>query len=403
MLGAPARASGSSAMEMPNSSAVWRARWAISAIFFANGITTGTWAAQIPLVEERLGVSHSLLGVAFLTMALGALLAMPLTGILVGRLGSARMTRIAVPMLLVALPIAINAPSFELLVPALLLLGMANGAIDVAMNAHGVTVERLYGYPIMSSLHGMWSLGGLAGAGLAAALLWMMPALAEVLATVLLLLALAAATLPFLLPWRIDAGRGQLAFAWPSRATLSLGALCFLSMMSEGAVLDWGALHLKDSLGVGASLAATGFAAFSFCMALGRFVGDRLRAASGATALVRWSALLAAIGLVAALVGPLPILAISGFGVVGLGLANLVPVFFGAAGRTPGVAPGSAIAAVATVGYSGFLLGPPIIGFVADATSLALALGLIVLACLAIAAAAGVSEPATQSTAPAKT
>ena len=159
-------------------------------------------------------------------------------------------------------------------------------------------------------------------------------------------------------------------------------------------MLDWGALHLRGSLGVSPGLAATGFAAFAASMAAGRLAGDWLRARFGAVPLVRWSACLAAAGLVVALVVPWPLVAIAGFGLVGLGLANLVPVFFGAAGRIPGQAPGAAIAALATIGYSGFVVGPPFIGVVADLASLRVALGLIVLACVAIALAAGIAEPA---------
>ena len=171
-------------------------------------------------------------------------------------------------------------------------------------------------------------------------------------------------------------------------------------MMSEGAVLDWGALHLRGSLEVGPGLAATGFAAFSASMAASRFSGDWLRGRMGSIALVRWSGSLAAVGIIVALISPSPLVAIAGFAAVGLGLANLVPVFFGAAGRIPGQTPGAAIAALATIGYAGFLVGPPVIGFVADATSLTLALGLIVLACAAIAVAANIVEPA-QRVAPA--
>jgi MFS family permease len=373
--------------------AIARARWAVAAIFFLNGVVMGTWAAQIPLVEERLGITHSTLGLALLAMALGALLAMPLTGPIIARFGSAAVTRVATPALLVAFPLALLAPRFGLLLPAVFLFGAANGVMDIGMNAHGVTVERRYGHPVMSSFHGMWSLGGLAGAGLAALLLIAMPPVAQALLTVALVLVAATVALANFLPTHTDGGTVGTQIAFPNRATLGLGILCFLCMTSEGAVLDWGALHLSGSLHVGPALAATGFAAFSASMAVSRLSGDRLRSRFGAVPLVRFSGCLAAAGLVIALLVPFPLLAIAGFGMVGLGLANLVPVFFGAAGRIPGQTPGGAIAAIATIGYSGFVAGPPCIGIVADATSLRLALGLIVLACLAIALAARVVEP----------
>ena len=362
-------------------------------VFFVNGIVLGTWAAHIPLVEERLAISHSTLGTALLAMALGALFAMPLTGPTIARFGSALVTRVATAVLFLAFLLPILAPAPWLLMLALFVFGASNGVMDVAMNAHGVTVERRLGRPVMSSFHGMWSLGGLVGSGLSALLLPIMPPLAQAGFTVVLAAALGLATLFFLLPAQADSGGQGMALAWPSRATFGLGTLCFLCLMSEGAIMDWAALHLKGKFELGAGLPAAGFAAFSASMALSRFSGDWLRNRAGARALVRWSALLAAGGLVVALVVPVPLLAIAGFALVGLGLANLIPVLFGAAGRIPGQSAGTSIAAVATIGYSGFVVGPPLIGFVADATSLALALGLIVLACLAIALSAAVVVP----------
>ncbi|MGH6926182.1 MAG: MFS transporter [Propylenella sp.] len=369
--------------------AVRRARWATAAIFLVNGTIVGTWAAHIPLVEARLSISHATLGIALLVMAAGALIAMPLTGSGIARFGSAALTRWSTLALFLAFPLPLIAPAPALLMPALFLFGAANGVMDVSMNAHGVMVERRLERAIMSSLHGMWSLGGLAGAGFAALVLPLLPPLAEALTMLAAGGVGAIMALRFLLPSSDDGGNGKVSFAWPSRATFALGALCFLCMASEGAVLDWSALHLKASLSLGPGLAATGFAAFSAAMAASRFGGDSLRARFGSVALVRWSALLAAAGMTLSLTVPSPLLAVAGFALVGLGLANLVPVFFGAAGRTPGKGAGSAIAAVATVGYSGFLLGPPVIGVIADLSSLAWALGLIVLACLAIAVSAG--------------
>lgn len=372
---------------------VVRARWSVAAIFFANGVVLGTWAAHIPLVEERLGISHSTLGLALLVMALGALLAMPLTGPCVARVGSATVTRVATFALLAAFPLVLLAPTLALLLPAMFCFGAANGVMDVAMNAHGVTVERKLGRAVMSSYHGMWSLGGLTGAALAAALLTVMPPLPEALLTVALVFAPVTAALLGLLPSTADGGSVGTTLARPSRATLGLGLLCFLCMTSEGAVLDWGALHLRSNLAASPAVAATGFAAFSASMAASRLAGDRLRSRFGSATLVRWSGALAAAGLLVALAAPWPLPAIAAFSLVGLGLANLVPVFFGAAGRIPGQSPGSAIAALATIGYSGFVVGPPCIGLVADATSLRTALLLIVAACIAIAACAGIVDP----------
>jgi MFS family permease len=386
---------------MPDLSPVRRARFAVAAVFLANGIIMGTWAAHIPLVEERLAISHSTLGLALFSMALGALLAMPVTGPTVARFGSALVTRVATLALFAAFLLPILASGPLTLAAALFVFGATNGIMDVAMNAHAVAVERRLKRPVMSSFHGMWSLGGLVGSGIAALLLPALSPLAEAGTTVAAGIALAAVALFFLLPAGADGGVQGTALAWPSRATLGLGVLCFLTMSSEGAVIDWAALHLKGSLKLGAGLAATGFAAYAASMAASRFSGDWLRGRFGAAELVRGSALLAAAGLIVALVSPFPLLAVAGFALVGLGLANLVPVFFGAAGRIPGHSAAGNIAAVATIGYSGFVVGPPFIGFVADLASLRLALGLIVLACLSVALWAAVVDPSTRgATAP---
>jgi hypothetical protein len=319
---------------------------------------------------------------------------MPLGGIAIGRFGSAAVTRVVTIAWLLAFPLPILAPNLALLVCALLFFGAMNGVMDVAMNAHGVAVEHRYGRPVMSSFHGMWSLGGLIGAGAAAVLLPVMPAIGEALLAVIVTAGMVAAPLMLLLSSAADGGEGGVAFALPGKAAIGLGILCFLCMTSEGAVLDWSALHLSGSLELGPGLAAGGFAAFSATMAAGRFAGDWLRGHVGAVALVRGSALVAAAGILMALTVPVPLIAICGYGLAGFGLANLVPVFFGAAGRIPGEAAGTGIAAVATLGYTGFLLGPPVIGFVADLSSLTMALGLILLACLTIGLAANIVEPA---------
>jgi hypothetical protein len=277
---------------------------------------------------------------------------------------------------------------------ALFVFGAFNGVLDVSMNAHGVLVEGRLARPVMSSFHGMWSLGGLAGAGFAAALLPLMPALAQAFLALAICTVIAVAALFFLLPSAADGRAGGPAFALPTRLTLALGILCFLCMMAEGAITDWAALHLKGAFALGAGPAATGFAAFSAAMAASRFGGDWLRGHIGAVVLVRGSALLAAAGLSVALLSPAPMIAIAGYAIVGLGLGNLVPIFFGAAGRIPGERPGTGIAAVATVGYTGFLVGPPVIGFIADATGLATALGILLVGCLASALAAGAVAPA---------
>jgi len=206
--------------------------------------------------------------------------------------------------------------------------------------------------------------------------------------------ATALVALRSLLPASVDRASDAPVVAVPTGRLLSLGILAFFCLVAEGAMADWSAVYLHETLDTDLSFAAMGFAAFSLMMAFGRFVGDALRVRLHAIHLVRISAALAAVGLGIALLLGHPLAALVGFGCVGLGLANIVPVLFSAAGRTPGVAPGTGIAAVATAGYFGFLVGPPLIGFVAQATTLPVGLGLVALFTALIAVFARSAAPA---------
>jgi fucose permease len=233
----------------------------------------------------------------------------------------------------------------------------------------------------MSSFHGMWSLGGLAGAGLAAlALAAGVAPVLHVLGATALFAALAAIGIVPLLPPDADVGADDRRFARPTRAVLGLGAIAFLALLSEGAMGDWGAVYLQRSLGATAAIGAVGFAAFSLAMAAGRFLGDALVARLGDERVVRVCTSGASLGLGVALLVAHPFAALVGFAMVGFGIANLVPIVFRAASRLPGITAGNGIAAVGTFGYVGFLAGPPSIGLAADAFTLPAALGLVVAA-----------------------
>jgi MFS family permease len=365
-----------------------RARLAIATAFLANGVVTGTWAAQIPIIQARLGISHTTLGLALFSMAVGSLVSMPLTAPTIGRLGSAGFLRFTTLGYVAAFLLPVAAPSALHLAAALLLVGALGGAMDVAMNAQAVALETRTGWTIMSALHGVWSLGALVGAGLAGLLLHVVPPFGEVVLVSSALALLALATFPFLLrdaETRRPRGAG---ITLPTRATVGLGALCFLAMVVEGAVNDWSTLHLKQSLGVSPAFAAWGFSAYAASMAIGRFSGDVIRGRFGSEALVRASGLTAAAGLAIAAFVPVPALAVAALAVTGIGLANLYPVLVGAAARIPGQAASIGIAAVATMGYTGSIVGPPVIGLLADLTSLAVALGLVALASLSVGLAA---------------
>lgn len=355
-------------------------RWAIASIFLLNGIGFASWAAHIPYVKEKFGLDDAALGQALLAIAVGSVCALGLGGKVVARFGSRAIMVAGAFGFCVALPLLLVAPTFPLLILVLAFFGATIGVMEVSANVQAFGVEEWYGRPIMSSFHGMFSMGGLVGAALAGVLLsWNVNALTHMVCVALVLALITVVGMRSFLPTDPEAPQDAPTFVLPSGPLLGLGILGFFCLVAEGAMADWSAVYLRDSLGSTPSFGAAGYAAFSSTMAIGRFGGDALRARLHAKPLVRLSGVLAAAGLGMALVIGHPVVALLGFACVGLGLSNIVPVIFAAAGRTPGVATGTGIAAVATLGYFGFLAGPPMIGFVAHATSLTGGLGMVVI------------------------
>jgi fucose permease len=360
-------------------------RWATTGVFFVNGAVIGTWVAQIPWIQERFDLSKSAMGGILTAMALAVIVALPFAGRAVVKHGSQRVTRAGGLACALAVNLAVLAPEPYLVVVGLFVLGGTSATMDVAMNAHGVHVETGCGRPIMSSLHAGWSFGGMIGAGFAAVLtaLGLDPRFSVAVASVLLLSLVLAFTR------RIGAGSAAAGdetpgFALPSRGVVLLAILCFLVMVTEGAMADWGGLYLRQDLGAAAALAALAFAAFTAGMTTGRLVGDAINHRIGAVALLRWGALLTALPLAAMLLIGRPGVALAGLFAIGLGVANGVPLMFSAAGRQRDTPSGPAIAAVSSMGSLGFLAGPPFIGFLADATSLPWALATLILGALAV-------------------
>jgi MFS family permease len=364
------------------------ARRAVAVVFVMHGVLTGGWVPHIPLAKEGLEVGTGAFGWILLAMAGGGIAAMPMAGALINRTGSATVVRASGLVFCLSFALPVYAPSALALVLALALFGAAIGTLDVAMNAHGLAVEQQLGRAVMSSFHGWYSVGAAAGAGLGGLIVGAFGATVHVIATVIVSAALLVYVSRRLLPPSVDRGLSGSHFAWPTGATLTLGALCFLALFIEGAVLDWSGLHLRQSLGATIEVAAAGFAAFSMGMAVSRFAGDAWRMRFGAVRLILVSAATLALALAAALVLPEPALVVAAFAVAGLGVGNITPVLFAGGGRAEPDAPGRGIAAVTTMGYSGFLIGPPFIGMVAEWVGLRAALALTVAAALVIAAAA---------------
>jgi predicted MFS family arabinose efflux permease len=376
------------------------ARFAVALTFFVNGALFATWVSRIPALQAGRGLSHGVLGLALLAIALGAVVAMPLAGRAATRIGSRRLTQLTAVGMAACLPALMLVPNGPLFVLVLVGFGAIHGALDVAMNTQAVAVEERYRRPINSSFHALFSVGGLVGSGLGgvAAAFGIAPAIHFVLMAVVLGGLAAWLAFPKLLDTGAVATDSRSAnspaaparSAWREPALLVLGALAFCVMMGEGAMADWSAVFLREVAGATESVAAIGYAAFSITMAVGRFGGGWLSARIGPAALVRWSGLLAVVGIGLVVLHPAPVICLLGFAAAGAGFACVVPLAFTAAGRTPGVAAGVALATVSTIGYLGFLIGPPLIGFAAELLGLRGALGLILVASALIVALAPV-------------
>jgi MFS family permease len=372
------------------------ARIAVSVVFFLHGIASGMWAARIPAIQTNLGLGVGTLGLALLGGGLGTLLAMLPTGALIARYGSrlvARWCALPLSVALVCLALATDALT---LFAAMVVWGGCAAALDVAMNAQGSALEQRDGRPILSSLHGLWSLGSMSGAVIGAfvAGLGISVRVQFLVAAPLLCSAL------LLAPWRFISGdarpEARVRFAWPRGALLALAAVVFCAVATEGAMFDWAAVFLRRELGAPEATAALAPSFFSAAMAAGRLGGDQLTARLQAPLLARLCASVAALGVGTIIVAPLPGVAFGGVVGVGLGLSVLVPLAFGAAGRSKDMPTGTAIAAVATIGYFAFLVGPPTIGLVAEQVTLrgSFVLLLVLLGLIAVLA------PATASASP---
>lgn len=370
---------------LPEARSLAAARRATRVIFLVSGIGMSAWAPMVPYAKARLGLDDAQLGLALLVFGGGSMLSMPFVGWLAHRLGNRTLIVTSGLLMCLALPALAMASSITALVTALFYFGVMLGAVDVAMNAHAVDVERLDGGRLMSGFHGLFSVGGLTGAAVVSGLLALglpLTVAAMVIAVVLLSLVLwLRGDLLDDAPKASDTEKAE--FGMPHALAWLLGLMCFASFLAEGAMLDWSAVFLRDFRGFAAASAGFGYACFSVAMALGRLTGDRLIARFGPVWAVRTGAALAVSGFLVVAWAPGALAALGGFVLIGLGASNIVPVMFSAAGRLPGTPPAIAIATATTLGYAGLLSGPALIGFVAHASSLPMAFaavaGLLVL------------------------
>ena len=368
-----------------------RHRLAVTVVFALNGLLFASLFARMPAIKDDAGMTNGQLGAALLAAGLALIVSQLAGGAIAARVGSRPGVIAGAALYGLLLPLPTLAPSPLGFAAGMVVLALGAGVLDVAMNAQAVELEHRVGRSIMSGFHALFSAGGMAGAvlgGLIAS--WHVPVAMHFTVAALVLVATAAALRSSL----IEAPRPEPGHAGPrlrlSRALAGLSVLAACVMIGEGAMADWTPVYLATVIGTGPGLAASGYAVFSATMMVGRLVGDRLTERVGRVPLVRFGTLLAAAGMsVALLLGTLPA-ALAGFAFVGAGFSVAVPLVFSAAGRLDSRSAGPGLAAVTTAGYLGFLAGPPIIGVVAQAFTLPLAMFLIVVLALAGTALAGV-------------
>jgi MFS family permease len=375
------------------------ARFATMAYLFCNGFLFAIWGVHVPTVKAGFALNDAWLSVALLALAAGGILVMGPMGRWIGRVGTVRACLQSGVVMSVAAGAILLMPQYALLVGWLLFYGASAATNDVAANAHGAMLESRMGRPIMGSLHGSFSLGGMLGA--LSGSLWAVqgwPAFTHMIAAGVFCALLSAVAARYLLdepatPVHADAPAAKALKDLPlvQRRLVGLGVLAFLALVVEGSMYDWSAIYMREIVGASPAFVSAGYAAFSVGMATGRFTGDPVRARVGNLRVLIGSCMMCVLGMGLALLVPQPVTAIVGFALAGLGLSNVVPVFFSVAGAVAveaRVAASEGIATTARLGYAGMLVGPVCIGFIAHAAGLPIALGVALLCAVAVAALA---------------
>lgn len=352
--------------------------------FFIAGFGIAAWAPLVPYAKARAGLDEGTLGLLLLSLGVGSILAMPLAGVLATRFGCRRVLTGGTLLICLALPLLATVSTVPLLIAALFLFGAGLGTVDSTTNLQAVIVERASGKTMMSGFHGMFSLGGIVGAGGVSALLGLgiSPQGAMAVVIVMLLAALFKAA-PHLLTYGSES-TGP-AFAVPHGIVLFIGGMCFIVFLAEGAALDWSAVFLAQERGIDTAYAGLGYAAFALTMTIGRLTGDRIVRRLGATRVIVFGGLTAAAGLFLATFAPSWEAALVGYALLGVGCSNIVPVLYTAVGKQTVMPESIAVPAITTLGYAGILAGPAVIGFVAHASSLSFAFGLMAVLLVAVA------------------
>ncbi|MBT9265285.1 MFS transporter [Pseudomonas sp. MG-9] len=352
--------------------------------FFIAGLGIAAWAPLVPYAKARAGLDEGTLGLLLLCLGVGSILAMPLAGILATRFGCRKVATGGTLLICAALPLLATVSSIPALIATLFMFGAGLGTVDSTVNLQAVIVERASGKHMMSGFHGLFSLGGIVGAAGVSALLGLgLTPLAAMLVVVAVLIGALFKAVPHMLPYGSESSGP--AFAIPHGIVLFIGGMCFIVFLTEGAALDWSAVFLAQERGIDTAYAGLGYAAFALTMTAGRLMGDRIVRSVGATRIILFGGLLAAAGLFLATFAPSWEAALVGYALVGAGCSNIVPVLYTAVGKQTVMPESIAVPAITTLGYAGILAGPAVIGFVAHASSLSFAFGLMAVLLVAVA------------------
>jgi len=375
-----------------------KSKKATQIIFLICGLGISSWAPMVPFAKDRLHLDDSELGFLLLLLGLGAMVMMPISGVLMNNLGSRKIIVVGALLAAFILPFLLVISSYTWMSIALLIFGCAIGMIDVAMNAHGVHVQNLYGRPIMSSLHGLFSVGGLLGSlGLGFLLKLGLDPVSSAIAISLMLIVLMISQYKNLFNFSFEretigkfnhnekTSKEAECFEWLNKRVLLLGFMCFSVFLSEGAMLDWGIIFLRDLKNVTPDFTVRGYAAFSIAMAIMRLFGDRIIERLTHKIVVVVGCLISVAGLLFIIFSMWMPFVLLGFILLGTGASNIVPIFFSEGGRIKGISTTVSISAITTIGYAGSLFGPALLGYIAYRFSLEITFGFIALMMLLVA------------------
>lgn len=352
-------------------------RIAVKIAFFVNGFVFANWVSRLPRIQELYNADDGTIGLVLLGASIGAVGAMPFTGWAIIKNGSRRITLYSSLAYCAIVPVIPLMPNVVMLIALYFFMGIATGMLDVAMNAQAILVEQKYKKSIMTSFHALFSIGMMLGAGAAALFtefgIDLFNHLFIVVTISLIALAWMSRNLIHDKPDPSALLNGPL-FRLPNKSLISIGVIAFCCMIGEGAISDWSVNYMENIALASKTLAPIGLSAFATAMTIGRIFGDSIRNLLGDRKMIMMGGFMSIIGLSLVLIFPVPYVAILGFFLVGLGLSTIVPIAYSIAGNTKGLPSGVGIAMVTTVGYAGFLIGPPVIGFIADWQTLRIAL-----------------------------